>query len=718
MQRGRLSAVTVSAAAALLLAVGVGTGLAGGPATDGVVAGGVDTGSAIVQLKGDPLSTYVKTKPAPGKKIDFSSNTVKSYRAQLNALRNDFKKWLHANAPGARVNGEFDIALNAVSVELNGVSLATIAAAPLVASAQYQGLYVPAGHPPDVDLALVHANDAWTAGGGSGPAMGANVEVAIIDSGIDTRHPCFGSGTTNGGTNAKVIFADVFQMKANNKGYTPADLNGHGTHVAGTVACNLHTPAVLDGISIAYAPSGVAPAARLGNFNVFPADVANARSEDIVDALEKAYEEGFDVANMSLGGPQGGIQDLLSIAVDNLDAANMVIAVAAGNSGPGFSTIESPGLAPGALTAGAATVGHFVAASVMSGVLNVPAVSGEFATVSANLTRPLGVVTAPDPHPATGLAQACSALPAGSLTGKIALISRGTCLFSVKIRNAQDAGADAVLVVNNVPGDAIGMARGGIPNEPTIPAYMVSLTDGTALKANNGVSTTITAARAYFVTGNDNIMAAFSSQGPTDVDFRVKPDAVAPGVNVLSSQPNEACATPPCWAFFQGTSMATPHLAGIAAVVRSQRPTWSAEQVRSAIVNTADQNVLLNSSAVGLNQNVNIIGAGRGNALSARNAKVALNPVSTSFGAVPSGSGQSDSRTVALSNLTGSGPYTVSVTNQTGAGVTFGATISGNTITVTMTAAKGIPAGNRQGILRVFDGSGEVAHAAVYVFIK
>jgi subtilisin family serine protease len=247
---------------------------------------------------------------------------------------------------------------------------------------------------------------------------------------------------------------------------------------------------------------------------------------------------------------------------------------------------------------------------------------------------------------------------------------------------------------------------------------MVSLADGAALDGNNGVATTITAALAYFLTGNHNIMAGFSSQGPTDVDFRVKPDVVAPGVNVLSSQPNEACTTPPCWAFFQGTSMATPHLAGAAALVRSQKPGWSAADVRSAVVNTADQGVLLNSSGIGLNSNVNIIGAGRANAQSAVNAKVALAPVSVSFGAVPSGSGQSDSRSVALTTLSGAGPYTVSVTNQTGAGVTFGATISGNTITVTMIANKGIAPGNRQGILRVFDSGGEIAHAAVYAFIK
>jgi subtilisin family serine protease len=256
-----------------------------------------------------------------------------------------------------------------------------------------------------------------------------------------------------------------------------------------------------------------------------------------------------------------------------------------------------------------------------------------------------------------------------------------------------------------------------IPGIPETPAYMVSLADGTALKGASGTAT-IEAARTYFLTGNHNIMAGFSGQGPTDVDFRVKPDVVAPGVNVLSSQPNEACDTPPCWAFFQGTSMATPHLAGAAAVVRSQHPTWSAAEVRSAIVNTADQGVLLNSTGSGLNTNVNIIGAGRANAFSGTTAKIALAPVSVTFGSVASGSGQSATRTVALTTLAGAGPYTVEVTNETGGGVDFGATISGTTITVTMTTNKRVAAGNRQGILRVKSGGTEIAHAAVYAFVK
>jgi minor extracellular serine protease Vpr len=712
----------------VMLTIAAGATAGSGTVTDGAAPGtSVDTGSALVQLTLDPLSTADRTKPPHGKKIDFSNTTVKSYRAQLNGQRNDFKAWLQANAPKAKVTGEFDIGLNGVGVKLNGEALAKIASAPMVKSAQYEGLYRPLAHD-DPDLGLVHAFEAWTAGGGSATAKGSGVEVAIVDSGIDIRHPCFADGNSaNDGafTNDKVIFAGVFNNQAGSRQYTPEDLNSHGTHVAGTVACNEHTTAVVDGVAISYAPSGVAPNAKLGNFNVFPGDDGNARSEDIVDALEEAYERGFDVANMSLGGSSSGNNDLLAMATDNLDRANMVIAVAAGNSGPGFSTVESPGKAARALTAGASSVGHFIAASVLSGALNKPGVAGDFKTVEADLTRPLGVVLPPAGHVGaaspSGLSNACAALPAGSLTGKIALISRGFCTFSLKIRNAQDAGAAAVLVVNSVAGDATAMGLGGIPNEPTVAAYMVSLADGNLLKANNGVATTITAAKAYFQTPNSNLMAGFSSMGPTDVDFRVKPDVVAPGVNVLSSQPRWTCntgtGTTPCWAFFQGTSMATPHLAGIAAVVRSQHPGWDAWQVRSAIVNQADQGALLSSSA-GPVSSVNTIGSGRANAESAVKASVALDPVSISFGAVPSGAGQSASRTVSLSPLSGAGPYTAAVTNQTGGNVSFGATISGDTVTVTMTADKKAAAGSRQGILRISRGGAEVAHAAVFVFVK
>jgi subtilisin family serine protease len=327
-----------------------------------------------------------------------------------------------------------------------------------------------------------------------------------------------------------------------------------------------------------------------------------------------------------------------------------------------------------------------------------------------------------------GLGDACAALPAGSLTGDIAVLSRGTCSFSTKIRNAQAAGAVATIVVNNVAGDPTAMAQDGTAGQPTIPAYMASLADRDALAAANGSSGTISAEQSYVRSTNDDIMAGFSSQGPTDVSFRVKPDVVAPGVNVLSAIPSQFCDQPPCFAFFQGTSMATPHLAGSAAVVIAAHPDWSAAEVRSAIVNTADQGVLTDyQTGTEPVTDVNVVGAGRENLLSAVGAQAALGPVSTSFGAVPAGSGQSRTATVRVTNLGESTEtFTATVDSQEGAGVDFTvgtdelklAKGESGLLTITMVAGKGATAGDHQAMLRVAVGGQEVAHAAVYAFVK
>jgi subtilisin family serine protease len=717
----------------------------------------VDTGSAIVQLNGDGLATYAKTKPAPGKKIDFSSATVKSYRAQLSAIRNDFKQWLQKNAPAASVVGQFDIGMNAVAVRLNGVSLATIQSAPMVQKATYEGLYRPLATDPD--LTMVNAFNAWSAIGGAANA-GHGVKVGIVDTGIDQTHPCFTNAAAAAAgitgppagfpkgdtkfTNNKVIVARVFNNRESTQHYTPEAIQEHGTHVSGTVSCDwglTHSSTLVNGVSVPYGVQGVAPGAWLGNYNVFPGGVTDARSEDIFKALESAYEDGMDVVNMSLGGDSNGNQDLLMAEVNHLDDAGMVVAIAAGNSGPGHYTVQSPGAAQGALTAGAATVGHFIGSPLtVAGISGaIPAATGDFATVSSDLTRPLAVLQS---SPGV-LSTACSAISA-DLTGKIAVLSRGTCSFSTKIRNAQAAHADAVIVVNNVNGDPTAMGQDGTPNQPTIPAYMVGIAYRAALLGADMQTATIGSAQTYFQTGNSGFMAGFSSQGPSDVDFRVKPDVVAPGVNVLSSIPlNSATGTSPvctnpspatdgCWAFFQGTSMATPHLAGSAAVVIGRHGSWSAPEVRSAIVNTAAQGGLGRAVGAGLESDPNVIGAGLEDLAAAVDAHLALAPVSVSWGAVPSGSGQTKSIDVTVTNLTGSSVTTpLSVDSigskapngaaQPASGVTFSAPFSvtapanGNvTVPVTMSADKGAPTGDHWATLEL----GTLAHEVLYTFIK
>jgi subtilisin family serine protease len=722
----RLPPVAALGTLALVAALGASPALAA-PDSDGSSPRQTqDTGYALVQLTADPLATYARTRPAKGKKIDFSSTTVKSYRALMSKARNDYKAWLRSNVPAASVTGEFDISLNAVAVKLNGATLAQVSSTAMVRSAQYQGLFYPTIVDPD--LVLISAEQAWARQGGPASA-GAGVKVAIVDSGVDQGHPCFSdagyAAQTQLGdkkyTNNKVIAARVFNNKLNQNGFDAKAVGEHGTHVAGTVACNYSTAATVNGVSIPYGMSGVAPRALLGNYNVFPGTVDNARSEDILNALEAAYADGFDVANMSLGGGSHGIQDLLTVAVDNLDLANMVVAISNGNEGPGSFTVGSPGMAARGLTSGASTVPHFVGAPVSAAGGTYGAASGDFAVVAASLTLPLRAVAGT----VNGLSNACAALPAASLTGTIALVSRGTCSFSTKIRNAQAAGAAAVLVANNVAGDPTAMGSDGTAGQPTVPAYMVGRTDGQSLRALSGAGTTIGAALSYFLSANANIMAGFSSQGPTDVDFRVKPDVVAPGVNVLSSIPTYLCGGAPCFAFLSGTSMSSPHLAGSAAVVRGQHPDWAAADVRSAIVNTATQGVLKDFALAQPVADVNIVGAGLENLLSAVNATVSLDPVSLSFGGVPSGSGQSRSLSLTLTNVSGVAKGFELAVGAQPAGVSYSVSPSNvslapgasATVTVTMQAAVGAT-GAQQAQLDIIDSGASVAHAVLFTLLK
>jgi subtilisin family serine protease len=397
---------------------------------------------------------------------------------------------------------------------------------------------------------------------------------------------------------------------------------------------------------------------------------------------------------MSLGGPPD-TPDLLAQAVDNVDESGAaVVAVAAGNGGPGRMTVASPGSAARALTAGASSVGHFLAAPLTVGGSDVSTAKGDFDLPSSPVTAPLAVV-----EEAGSLGPACNALPGGSLTGAIAVVTRGSCVFSQKASVAKAAGAVAVVVVNNVAGDPVGMARSA-GFDDALPAVMASLADRDALIGANGSDATLGSELTYTRSSNSDIMGAFSGQGPTPGDFRVKPDVVAPGVNVLSSVPNDG------WAFLQGTSMATPHLAGMAAVVRGAHPDWTPEQVRSAIVNTAATDRLKDfETAKSVVTDVNVVGAGIAQLSAAVNADVALAPVSVSFGQVAPGV-TPDPATVTLSALNGSVPSDAAVDNDA-----FAVSSSGDTLTVTFDPSKADPG----------DGPGETAtltvgsaHAVLY----
>jgi minor extracellular serine protease Vpr len=648
----------------------------------------VDKSSAIAQLKGDPLSINPATKPAHGKKIDFNSNAVRSYRAQLNAGRNEFKRWLRANAPRAKVTSEYDISLNAVAVQLNGTPLATIAAAPMVQSTEYNALY----HPNlSESYKIINALDAWNAGGGRATA-GAGIKIGDIDTGIDETHPFFDptgfSYPTEGGpwpkcdaadsnshhqdqdckyVSPKVIVAKVFYNKAQQQGLDAQAIQDHGTHTAG-IAAGIYDPnlnAVVNGVSIDDM-SGIAPGAWLGNYNVFPGNVDNARSEDILNAVDAAVADGMDVLNLSLGGSYHGNNDLLAIGLDNAVDAGVVVAVAAGNSGPGQGTLESPGRARKVITVAASTNKHFVGQPFTypaGGGTTIGAAVGEFPPlpgVSEDLF---------DTH-----STSCTSVDPGA-SGKWAIINRGGCTFSTKVRNAIAAGAEGVVVINNVAGDPVAMAKDGGGGDD-LPAVMIGKNEGAALRVANPPDASAVATFQEFVTTNQDILAGFSSQGPTAVDFAVKPDVTSVGVNVLSSI---TCVGKPAgcpgdgsgWAFFSGTSMSTPHIAGSAAVLLNLNSDWSPAQIKSALVNRAD--LVIKDAVTGTHDvGPTAQGAGRENLSVAADATTWMDPVSASFGRVTVG--HPTSVTITLYNPDGTDQtFNVSVTKFTPS--TFGGTV-------------------------------------------
>lgn len=645
----------------------------------------VDNSSAIVQLKGAPISTNPSTKPPHGRKIDFNSNAVRSYRAQLNAGRNEFKRWLRTNAPGAKVTSEYDVSLNAVAVQLNGTPLATIAAAPMVQSAEYNVLYYP-------NLSqshfIINADPAWAAAGGRAMA-GAGIMIGDIDTGIDNTHPFFdptGFSYPSGFpkcdaadsnshhqdqdckyVSPKVIVAKVFYNKAGQQGLDAQAIQDHGSHTAG-IAAGIFNPslnAVVNGVMI-NSMSGIAPGAFLGNYNVFPGGVLNARNEDILNAVDAAIADGMDVLNLSLGGNYHGNNDLLSIGLDNAVDAGLVVAVAAGNSGPGAGTLESPGRARKVITVAASTNQHFV---------------GEPFTYPAGGGTTIGAAVGDfDPLPAQSFnlfdthSNGCTSVDPGA-AGDLAIIDRGVCTFSQKVANAKAAGAIAVLVINNAAGDPTAMARtAGF--DDNIPAVMIGLNDGAALRASGATTASTTAIFQEFITANKDILAAFSGQGPTTVDVAVKPDVTSVGVNVLSSItcvgkgagcPGDGSG----WAFFQGTSMSTPHIAGSAAVLLGLHPSWTPAQIKSALVNRAD--LVITDSITGTHAvGPTAQGAGRENLSVAADGTTWMDPASASFGRVTIG--HPTSLNITLSNPTGTSQvFAVSTTKFTPS--TFGGTV-------------------------------------------
>lgn len=575
------------------------------------------TGYAIVTLVNDPIATYEgglegleRTKPLRGR-LDPSSPAYLAYERFLANERANYHAFLTQNVRDAKVVAEYDTVLNGVAVQLNGATLDALAADPQVRSVDASWLYQPTMN---VSVDIIRATEVWA----NRENAGAGIDVGIIDSGIREDHVFFA---------CKAEIPHKTYASGRAAGTDEDIVNTHGTHVAGTVAGCVTDLAVVDpGGAVQGTISGVAPGANLYDYNVFPgygggfvAFGGSAFSHDIALAVEDAVNDGMEIVNLSLGGSIQGPHDYLAEAINAAAAAGVLPVVSAGNNGPGAGTIGSPGNAFNALTAGATTNAHYVGVPVVTPFGTFGSAVGDFDPFAAS---PVSGV----PFVGWGGDELACTGTSADLTGAVVLIKRGSCTFATKVANAAAAGAIGVVVYNQFAGDPVAMGGTG-----AIPAVMVSNVDGATIKAKLPSTVSIDGSNPIEVlTENSDIMAGFSSRGPAAFTENIKPDVVAPGVNIYSSVFDEATGDLG-WAMFQGTSMSAPHVTGAAALLLQQRPELSPADVKSLLGNNAERTVWA-AAVGGPLAKVMDRGGGRIDLVRASAATTTFDPMSLSFG--------------------------------------------------------------------------------------
>jgi minor extracellular serine protease Vpr len=364
---------------------------------------------------------------------------------------------------------------------------------------------------------------------------GKGVKVGIIDTGIDYEHPDLRRNYTGG---YDTVDNDRDPMESKSVGPTL-----HGSHVAGIIAANGKL-------------RGVAPDAEIVSYRALgPGGVGS--TETVLAAIEKAVEDKVDVLNLSLGNEVNGPDWPTSTALNKAVEKGIVAVSASGNSGPDIWTVGSPGTASKAISVGASSPLLRIPYIHIGGrELRLDMLEG---SLEWSFSRATEWVYA-------GLGKKEDMK---NVSGKIVLVERGSLTFSEKVKNAEKAGAVGVIVFNNMNGPFQGGVEGA-----TIPAAALSGRDGRWMKAQ--MEKTV---RTSFREEQDRI-ASFSSRGPVTATWDIKPDIVAPGVSIKSTIPGGYLS-------LQGTSMAAPHVAGAAALIKQAHPEWNPEQIKAAIMNTA-----------------------------------------------------------------------------------------------------------------------------------
>ena len=662
-------------------------------------------------------------------RLNLESSFAQTYLARIDASQQRAIASLRTAMPEAKVSRRYRLLLNGFVVQLPYAKLPELLELGIAEKVYPSYTYTRSmNRGPAVIGATQFA--------GLTGAKGEGVKVAVVDDGVDHEHaflaptglsyPAGFPKGPGGSTTPKVIVARGFAGPGANSAPLDREQSFHGTFVSGVIAGVEGTdveagregfcseaqggchPAVED-------LSGVAPRAYVGNYRVFNVPLplggcCSGTTPEIVAAFEAAVADGMDIINFSGGGPQADPRtDAMLPTVANVVRAGVVPIISAGNDRDffGLGTAGSPATAPEAISVGATANAHVFDAS-MSVV--TPGVSiGRIPFVPTEAIRPTWISTNQrlvDVGSIPGVSRLLcgdgAPLPANSLGGSIALISRGGCSSEAKVERARTAGAIGAVIADN---------RGGDPSFTVFTGSggTISDLDGARLRAamagtGGALQVRFTRELLEVPTTWAGVPTSFSAGGLTPFGHALKPDVTAPGANIISSTLPENAGDP--FSISAGTSFSAPHVSGAAALLLQRHPSWTPAQMKSALMSTAGP--AFDDSALTKEASVLVQGAGLVRVGSADAPLIFSDPQSLSFGYLDVNAGAaSRAIPVMFSDAGGgSGSWSVEVQPQV---ASSGATVeaapftlsSGGTAVVQMVAraAAGSPQGDNFGFV-------------------
>ncbi|HEV7733670.1 MAG TPA: S8 family serine peptidase [Candidatus Binatia bacterium] len=561
----------------------------------------------LVKLDYDPIASYTggvaslaATSPsATGGKMAARAATTSAYARHVAGQEATFLADLAAAVPEAQVGQSFRVVYGGVAMTLPANRIKDVLALRGVAAVQADEPHQPTT---DSSPGFLGAPAAWASLGGQASA-GSGLIIGVLDSGVWPEHPSFADNGTlpaprptidgsprgcNFGDNPLTPATDVFTCNkkliggrvfletynAINGGEvfpdSTRDSNGHGTHTATTAAGCMVASA--NPLGIDRGPiSGIAPGAAVASYKVCGA--TGCYPSDAVAAIQRAILDDVDVINYSISGGSSPFSDAVELAYLDAYAAGVVVVASAGNAGPTAGSVDHRG--PWLTTVAASTqVRSFTTTVNLAGPGGPAAFTGVSITNGVT-SRPIVLASAP-PYNDIGC---LSPAPPGLFAGKIVVCQNGPGRI-LRGFNIVQGGASAMISYG-------GTFAAGNHWLPTL-----ILPDGAGLlaylAANPGATGSF--ARGEPTAGTPDVVTSFSSRGPGGLFL--KPDVAAPGLDILAGTTPviESPTIGPPGNYFQvisGTSMASPHVAGAALLVRALHPTWTPGQVKSALMTSA-----------------------------------------------------------------------------------------------------------------------------------